>query len=144
MNWKEYLLEQLKRHEGFRSHPYRDTVGVWTVGYGFTHGVTSQSPAMSLEQANSRLEEEMLIAIADAKAVCKCFDNLVPARKVVLANMAFNLGRTRLAGFKNTLRLICAGNYSDASLHMLQSKWATQVKGRARELAKMMSTGEYL
>lgn len=144
MNWKEYLFEQLKRDEGFRSKPYKCTSGVWTIGYGFTKGVTRLSPEISLETANARLEEEMEIAINDARAVCPCFDNLSPPRKVVLANMAFNLGRTKLAGFKNTLRLICAGKYSDASLHMLQSLWARQVKGRATRLAKMMSTGKYL
>ena len=28
------LIEDLKRDEGFRSHPYRDTVGKLTIGYG--------------------------------------------------------------------------------------------------------------
>jgi|GEM_PF-3203588 len=31
---KETFLDTLKRHEGFRKYPYRDTRGIWTVGYG--------------------------------------------------------------------------------------------------------------
>lgn len=31
---KEPLIPTLKRHEGFRVFPYKDTKGIWTVGYG--------------------------------------------------------------------------------------------------------------
>jgi len=31
---KEPFLATLKRHEGFRKYPYRDSRGIWTVGYG--------------------------------------------------------------------------------------------------------------
>ena len=30
-------LDLIKSFEGFRSKPYRDSVGVWTIGYGSTH-----------------------------------------------------------------------------------------------------------
>ena len=33
MNW-ERLKNDIKRHEGFRSKPYKDTVGKTTIGYG--------------------------------------------------------------------------------------------------------------
>ena len=28
------LIEHIKKHEGFKSKPYKDTKGKWTVGYG--------------------------------------------------------------------------------------------------------------
>ena len=28
------LIASIKKHEGFRSRAYQDTVGVWTIGYG--------------------------------------------------------------------------------------------------------------
>lgn len=143
MNWKDFLVEQLKRHEGFRSRPYRCTAGVWTIGFGHTHGVTPDSPPIPRDVAEDILRQDVLVSIEDARAVCPCFDSLSPPRKVVLANMAFNLGRHRLSKFVNTLRFICAGDYKQAALNMLKSKWATQVGQRARELANMMSTGQY-
>ena len=56
--------------------------------------------------------------------------------------MCFNMGIGSLAGFKNTLAMIQAGDYAGASENMLKSKWAVQVGNRATELAQIMKTGE--
>jgi len=55
--------------------------------------------------------------------------------------MCFNMGITKLLGFKNTLRMMKAGDYDGAADGMLQSLWAKQVKGRADELAEQMRHG---
>jgi lysozyme len=55
--------------------------------------------------------------------------------------MRFNLGPTRFRGFKNMLKAVKDSRFVDASNAMLNSKWAKQVKGRAKRLAKMMSDG---
>jgi len=144
VNWQDYLIYQLKRHEGFRAKPYRCTAGVWTIGYGHTGGIGPNTPPIPLDIAEDLLRDDAAMAIEDARKVCRCFDNLSPARKCVIANMSFNLGAKRLAGFKRTLNAICSGDYTSASLYMLDSKWASQVGARARELAKMMSTGDLL
>lgn len=143
MDWKDVLHSDLKRDEGLRLKPYLCTAGVPTIGYGHTHGVKMSDPPITQELAEELLREDMEIAIADARRVVRCFDDLDGPRKTVMANMAFNLGARGLAGFKNTLRSICAGDYKDASLRMMQSKWATQVKQRAVRLAKRMASGEY-
>ena len=52
--------------------------------------------------------------------------------------MAFNLGETRLRGFRKMWAALEEGNYATAAAEMLDSKWATQVKGRARDLAQLM------
>ena len=70
-------------------------------------------------------------------------DKLTPARQAALINMAFNLGIGGLLGFKNTLAAIEQGDYVRAARGMLASKWATQVHGRADELAAQMRTGEW-
>ena len=71
------------------------------------------------------------------------FPNLDQVRQDVLIDMAYNLGFFGLSTFKNTLAYIANGNYDKAADNMLKSKWATQVKGRAEELAEMMRTGVY-
>lgn len=45
---KEPFLKTLKRHEGFRKFPYRDSRGVWTVGYGFNIQHRGFNPEESL------------------------------------------------------------------------------------------------
>lgn len=142
MEWKEVLKEDLKRDEGLRLKAYIDTVGVRTIGYGHTKGV-KKGDVITREQAEAFLDEDIAVAIADAKIACKCFDKLDGPRKTVVANMSFNLGLERLSLFQRTLAAICAGKYEQAALHMLDSKWATQVGQRARRLAKRMSTGAW-
>lgn len=58
--------------------------------------------------------------------------------KRVLINMAFNLGIGGLLTFKNTLKLIEQHKYKEASNQMLLSKWAKQVKGRAKRLSNIL------
>ena len=57
-------------------------------------------------------------------------------------DMLFNLGLSRLSGFKRMFRALRKGDYDTASKEMLDSKWARQVGPRAKRLAKMMKTGE--
>ncbi|MCL1126091.1 glycoside hydrolase family protein [Shewanella surugensis] len=63
-------------------------------------------------------------------------------RKVVLCDMAFNLGMAGLLKFKNMLQAVASENYSVAADEMLHSKWAQQVGQRAIDLANMMRHGE--
>lgn len=133
------LIAQLKIDEGCRLTAYKDTVGVWTVGYGHAH----VQPGTVWTQAQA---EAQLIAdvaehndkLADALPWVAKLD---PVRRRVLQNMAFNLGIAGLLGFKNTLEYVRTGQYDLAAQNMLASKWAKQVGQRAVRLAKQMRTG---
>ena len=142
MDWKARLHMDLQKDEGLRLKAYRCTSGVLTIGYGHTAGVKAKD-VITKEQADAFLEADIENAINDARIVCPCFDQLNGPRKTVIANMSFNLGMNRLALFQRTLAAVCSGKYQDAALHMMQSKWASQVKQRAVRLAKRMSTGEW-
>ena len=50
--------ELIANFEGFRSRPYRDAVGVWTIGYGSTRGVGPGSAPVTRAAALSRLRWE--------------------------------------------------------------------------------------
>lgn len=55
-------LDLIERFEGFRSHPYRDAVGVWTIGYGCTQyldgrKVTGNDRPITHTQAEELLED---------------------------------------------------------------------------------------
>jgi lysozyme len=156
----EKLIDQLKRHEGFRAKPYKDTVGKLTIGYGRNiDDVPLSEQELSLIGAASQTEvvkngvsqpaAELLLVLEvqrlDKELARKLpwFTELDEARQAVLINMAFNLGVAGLLGFANTLRYIQNGDYRQAAKNMLLSKWASQVKGRADELALQMETGKW-
>ncbi len=51
--------ERMVRHfEGFRPVAYKDPVGIWTIGYGFTEGV-KPGDTISMADANERLRAEL-------------------------------------------------------------------------------------
>lgn len=133
------LIAALKIDEGLRLKAYKDTVGVWTVGYGRAH--VAPNTVWTQEQAERALIEDVTRHNAEMHRAIPWAKNLDPVRRRVLENMAFNLGVKGLLGFKNTLEFVRTGQYDKAADGMLFSKWAKQVKGRAVRLAQEMRTG---
>lgn len=104
----------------------------WTVGFGFTRGVTPDSH-MTIEEARPELYRELIAHLT-------VLDRLLPEWqlypgfvKTVLANLAFNMG-SRLGQFKNTLRYFHQRDWLRAATNLEKSLWYQQVGGRAREL----------
>lgn len=136
---KTKLAEQLKRHEGIKLKPYRDTVGKLTLGIGRN----LEDKGISEKEALSMLNNDVDEFYSKLAKKIPWFLNLDDARQNVLVNMAFNLGIGGLLTFKNTLKECGDGHFYAASKEMLNSKWAEQVGYRANELAEQMRTGEF-
>ena len=68
------------------------------------------------------------------------FKTLPETAKIVLIDMAFNMGVNGLLKFKNTLSLIEKGQYIAASNEMLNSSWKNQVGQRAYNLSNMLAS----
>jgi len=128
--------EMLKRHEGFREKMYKDSVGVWTIGYGLNleAGITEEEAAYLLDMRVKKIQERLSRSLY-------FWDDLSPVRQEVLINMAYNLGVDGLYKFRTTLRLMGEGKYEEASKQMLNSLWARQVPNRARELSELFRVG---
>ena len=125
------LIEDLKRDEGFRSHPYRDTVGKLTVGYGRN----LDDVGISEPEAAVLLSHDIGHAIEEVHREFPWSVSAPIGVKRGLYNMAFNMGINRLSGFKRMLRHLQEGNYAKAADEALDSKWATQVGARASRIA---------
>ena len=145
--------ENLKKHEGFRSKVYKCTAGKDTIGYGYN--IAANPLRLPPNEIKSFYEVGISVVRAEQllKQCCNqvesslskeldFYDNLDLNTKYVLLNMAYNLGVQGLLGFKTTLGLIKQGKYNEASVQMLNSKWAEQVKGRATELSTILRTGK--
>ncbi len=129
----------LRRHEGMRLKPYRDTVGKLTIGYGRNlddQGISEEEAAILLRNDLRRCEEELQEILGET------YEKLSPARRAVLLDMIYNLGRSRFLSFRKFLAALKAGDFEQAAVEMLDSKWSRQVGRRAEELAKIMRRGE--
>jgi lysozyme len=136
MTHAERLRAQLIEHEGLRLRVYFDSVGKATIGVGRN----LDDKGLTKAEAMQLLENDLQECIADL-ASFPWFESLDAVRQRVLIDMRFNLGPTRFRRFVATLAAVSTGRYDEAADAMLASKWATQVKGRARRLAAMMRTG---
>lgn len=131
------LRAALMHSEGLRLKPYRDTVGVLTIGYGRN----LDHVGISEDEAALMLENDITAALEGLDLFLPWWRRLDGVRQRVLADMAFNLGVTKLLKFRNTLAAVQRGDYRAAARGMRNSLWARQVKGRAVRLATMMETG---
>lgn len=140
------FIDQLKRDEGIRFKPYRDTRGVWTVGYGRNLDVhrADVTGEITQMQADLWLTQDAHTALGQVLNHLPWTMKLDEARRGVLVNMAFNVGIGALLGFNKTLGFVESGEYSSAADEMLNSDWATQVGDRAKRLAEQMRTGQWI
>ena len=129
------IVDQLRRDEGDSPTCYQDHLGNWTIGVGRLIG-----PGGGLSPAEiAYLLNNDIIDRRDAlDAALPYFKDLPPARQGVLLNMAFNLGTAGLLQFKDTLKAVQEGRWTDAAVAMLDSTWARQVPKRAARLAQQM------
>jgi lysozyme len=128
------LVDDLKRHEGFRGQPYLCSAGATTIGYG--HNLDAKP--LTEEQAHTLLLDDIEDVERELDMALDWFDDIPLKAQDVLVNMAFNLGTPGLMKFKRFLEALKNERYPEAADHMLQSKWATQVGDRATELAAII------
>lgn len=150
----DQLIEQLKRHEGYRQHSYRCTAGKLTIGYGYN--LTANPLRLSSLEINynqthgiGKNEAERLLKLMIAKITDQLeealpvINRIDTVRQDILINMTYNLGLVGLLKFKKMIAALEKKDYQKASIEMLNSKWSSDVGNRAQELATQMLTGVY-
>ena len=119
--------EFIKDYEKFISKPYRDAVGVWTIGYGNTYYPNRQSvkstDAPLTEPQAAKLKQD-IINMDFAPAVNLLFADEIAAGKITqnmfdaLVSLAYNIGTRGLAG-SSVYKYIKAGDYKRAADNFL-------------------------
>ena len=131
---EEYNSEiaQIINDEGLRLNVYRDSLGHATIGFGHLVvkgeelGRITPHEAIELlrvdyDNARSSVESRYPWASGDVK--------------LVLINMTYQLGPSRLAKFEKALMAMQLGDYDMAAAELLDSVWATQAPNRANRIA---------
>lgn len=144
----EKLIEQLKRHEGVKTHAYKDSLGILHIGVGRNiskgHKDEPMGLGLTLNEIDFMLQNDIIRTIKELATEYPWFNDLEDgARRDGIINMHFNLGRVRFATFKKAIAHMKRGDYTGASAEFLNSKWAKQVKGRALEVTDMIKTNTY-
>lgn len=133
------VFDQLCRDEGVRLAPYRDSLGLLSIGVG--HCLDCKP--ISKRAAMVILDDDICDAQVDLARKLPWSSQLDPIRQAVLVNMTFNLGIGGLLKFEKFLSAMRARDWATAAKEMLDSKWANQVGDRAVRLSRQVITGEW-
>lgn len=112
MKTSDQGIKLIHGREGCVLKPYRDSVGVWTDGWGNTHGVIPNGPPITQEKADADFRqhlEKFEAAVNEAVKVPipqHAFDALV--------SFAYNVGPTAFQS-STLVRMINAGNMVEAA-----------------------------
>ena len=131
------LIEELKRDEGVVLTIYKCSAGKNTIGVGRNvddRGITE-------DESDYLLGNDIDLCVDELENNFTWYKNLSDARQRVLVNMCFNLGLTRLLGFKKFLAALEAEDWDRAAEEMLDSKWAVQVGPRSTRLRDLLLEG---
>lgn len=145
----ERTLKFIAAEEGCRLQAYRDSLGIWTIGYGFnliSHGHTPEEAAAvrwTQAEADTALRDEVTYCHLSILKRWPWASSLNDVRLAVLIGMAFQLGVDGLAKFKRTLAAFEGGRWDDAGQYMAESLWAKQCPARASRAIRITVSGEW-
>ena len=141
MNYDK-LLESVKKHEGFKDHVYLDSLSKRTVGYGHlcVEDHWEDGKKYDKEYLEDILEKDLQGAIDQAHDMCQGME-ISDDAKSLICEMIFQLGGNGVSKFKNMWKALKENppNYEEASVQMLDSRWAKQTPNRAKEMASHMA-----
>ena len=138
---RESVFEQLKIDEGVVNEVYHDHLGYPTFGVGHLILESDEEfgrplgTAVTEERVRACFERDLDIAISECVALYgEGFTDWPGTVQEVLVNMMFNMGRTRLGGFKNFRKALEEGDWKQAGIEGRDSKWYRQVTNSAERL----------
>jgi len=145
----------LRRHEGLRLHPYRDSLGLWTWGYGsrITDRLLIEALEngcdfpLTLPQAEALLRAGICIATQDAKTLFPRFLSLSPLQQIALTSLAYHCGYGELSQWDGLAEAIAQGDARRAADEVLfvdgrscsqVSRYAAMFPARAHETSALL------
>ena len=129
------LIDSIKKNEGYISTVYKDSLGIDTIGYGFAIKDLELEEDLChviLQRKLKRLEKEVSTRF-------KWFDKMPVSVQDIVLEMCYQMGVTGVSKFKKTIAYLERNEWKNASIEMLDSRWAKQTPGRAKELSSRMA-----
>jgi lysozyme len=141
----EFAKAMIKRHEGVRNKPYKDSLGLWTVGVGHLIGDGKSLPPewnreLSDKEVNDLFDKDFE-SHKDAATKIPGYEKLNDKGKSALIDLTFNMGPVWYKKWPNFTKNLAAGNVEGAANSLQDSKWYTQVGKRAAEIVALIREG---
>tara|TARA_Y100000114_G_scaffold121697_1_gene116939 strand:+ start:1387 stop:1821 length:435 start_codon:yes stop_codon:yes gene_type:complete len=134
------LMNRIKKHEGFVPKIYKDSLGYATIGYGHLVRPDEQweeGKEYSKEELEHVFKNDFNNAVDQATGLMNGISLDDKAREVII-EMVFQLGVGGVGKFKKMWEALRNGDYAEASVQMLDSRWAKQTPNRAESLSSVM------
>lgn len=141
------LCASILEHEGSNKKnnyhiPYKDTAGLWTIGYG--HLVTQDelkdfdpNRKYSEDEAIEIFKQDVNVAIDGARVFID-ERSISEEAFLVVVELSFWIGLPRLLGFKRMRKALQENDYVTASEEMLDSKLGrSEVRGIVKRITKL-------
>ena len=136
------LMKSVKQHEGYRNKVYLDSLDKRTVGVGHlcVEDHWEDNREYSEEMLMKVLKDDLKNAIEGAERLCSKCPALDDLAKETIIEMIFQLGETGVSKFRNMWKALkqTPPRYDVAATEMLDSRWAKQTPGRAKEMSGHM------
>jgi GH24 family phage-related lysozyme (muramidase) len=119
VTWKDIVVAELKRREGFASRPYKDKE-VWTIGYGLHVEKWADMPKYPISEAQAELYMNKRL-MSDYENVERVFPHFSENEKWALTSLVYNKGMTSV---KNNTALWNALHLKD--MEALKKLWISE------------------
>lgn len=134
--------DMIKMHEGVRNRPYKDSLGLWTVGVGHLIGDGKSLPpeydrTFSDEEINALFDSDFEHHRKQAEKI-PGFNKMNEQGKGAMIDLTFNMGPEWPKKFKNAAAAIEKGDYETAGNELQNSLWYKQVGRRGATIVSMI------
>ena len=139
------IMEMIKLHEGVRTKPYKDSLGLWTVGVGHLIGDGKSLPPewdreLSMKEVDELFAKDYMHH-KDMATKTPGWDKANETGQAAMIDLAFNMGGAWYKKWPTTAKALESGDFNKAADGLKDSKWYTQVKGRAVKIVEMIRNG---
>jgi len=139
------LSLDISNAEGCKLTAYKDTRGLWTLGWGHLLDQTKDWTGTTWTQqyADSIRDQDIASAIQYAQALQEYPYLDTPCRQNAVCELVFNM-RKKWNGFVKCRAAIARGDWQAAHDQLLASEWKNEVgPTRSARIANYLLTGQY-
>ena len=134
----EHTKEAVKKEEGFRLETYKCTEGHLTGGYGHKM-LEGEVPPTDHAGWLKIFERDFARAMTGADDLLMLCPNIHETARHIVVEMVYQMGSYGVSRFKKFLQALQNSDYKEASVQMLDSRWAKQTPNRANRMSERMA-----